>query len=165
MMESIISRLLMIFLTTPWSFNYSWSCPCGTYTGCQGFTKHSTAGNMAKYIYYLFYLFIFFLLFIPPPTQPIWQNAVWFWIGHITHLTLCASSLFIPYIQQAQQFNLEDWIGQWLLYSTSSEVICFSKKIWPAQELTRSKKTPSLFNQVPHKDKSEVPMSYLAITG
>ena len=46
---------------------------------------------------------------------------------HITHLTLCVSSLFNTHAQQAQQCNLEDWTGQWLLYSTSSGVTHFSK--------------------------------------
>jgi len=122
MVESIISRLLMIFLTTPWSFNCSWSCPCGTYIGCQGFTQHSATANMD----------FFLCVCVCVCYKPIWQNAVWFWnvtpLYHITHLTLCVSSLFIPHAQLAQQFNLEDWIGQLLLYSTSSWVIHFSKK-------------------------------------
>jgi len=46
MVESITSKLLIIFLTTTWSLN--WSCPCDTYIGCQRFTQHSAAGHMAK---------------------------------------------------------------------------------------------------------------------
>jgi hypothetical protein len=60
------------------------------------------------------------------------------------------------------QSGEQNWPMTTVLYLEWS--IQFLQNKWPAQGLTWSKKTPNLFNQVPHKDKSEVSMDYLAIT-
>jgi hypothetical protein len=114
MVESITSTVLTVFLTTTWSLKLSlwylqwlpwvYSAQC-----CR------THGKIIFFLFQTYLAKCCLVLKICVMSR-----------YHTTHLTLCVSSLFNTHTQQAQQCNLEDWTGLWLLYSTSSGVTRFS---------------------------------------